>query len=469
MTHADEAVLGLAAEYANEYLAGLATRPVGATAGPAQLEPLLGGPLPAGPGEPTETISLLAKAARAGGVVASGGPRYFGFVVGGALPVSVAADWLVSAWDQNSGVYDLGPATATAEYVTAQWLVELFGLPAGTSVGFPTGCAMAHLTALATARHHVLAAVGWDVERDGLRGAPEVHIVASAQRHLTIERALRYLGLGVGRTKSVGTDAEGRMRPDLLRAELARCDGPTIVCTQVGDVNSGAIDPVGEICDSAHEHGAWVHVDGAFGLWAAASPALRPLLAGIERADSWASDAHKWLNVPYDCGLVFVRNAEDHRAAMLNARADYLPDPVPGERDPIEWVPDFSRRARSLPVWAALRTLGRSGVAAQIERGCALARRFAAGLAAIEGAEVLNEVALNQVLVRFAGDDTITRGVIERLQERGVSWFGGTTWNTQAAMRVSVTSWRTTESDVDTVLAEIRAVFTEVLSATVPV
>jgi glutamate/tyrosine decarboxylase-like PLP-dependent enzyme len=469
MTHADEALLGLAAEYANEYLSGLASRPVGATAGPAELEPLLGGPLPDGPREPTETIGLLARAAREGGVVASAGPRYFGFVVGGTLPVSIAADWLVSAWDQNSGVYDLGPATATAEYVTAQWLVELFGLPAGTSVGFPTGCAMAHLTALATARHHVLAAAGWDVERDGLRGAPEVNIVASAQRHLTVERALRYLGFGVGNTRTVATDGEGRMRTDRLREVLAGCTGPTIVCTQIGDVNSGAIDPVGEVCDIAHEHGAWVHVDGAFGLWAAASPQLRPLVAGVERADSWASDAHKWLNVPYDCGLVFVRNAEDHRAAMLNARADYLPDPVPGERDPIEWVPDFSRRARSLPVWAALRTLGRTGIAGQIERGCALARRFATGLATLDGVDILNEVALNQVLVRFAGDDAITRAVITRLQERGACWFGGTTWNGSAAMRISVTSWRTTESDVDATLAEIEAVFAEVLSTVIPV
>jgi glutamate/tyrosine decarboxylase-like PLP-dependent enzyme len=347
--------------------------------------------------------------------------------------------------------------------------VELFRLPEGTSVGFPTGCAMAHLTALATARHHVLAEAGWDVERDGLHGAPAVHVVASAQRHLTIDRALRYLGLGAGRTKAVPTDGEGRMHTAALREALAGCDGPTIVCTQIGDVNSGAIDPVGEICDIAHEQGAWVHVDGAFGLWAAASPALRAQVAGFERADSWASDAHKWLNVPYDCGLVFVRRPGEHRAAMLTARADYLPDPVPGERDPIEWVPDFSRRARSLPVWAALRTLGRSGVAEQIERCCALARRFATHLGALDGVEVLNEVALNQVLVRFGDDDDLTRRVITRLQERGVCWFGGTAWGGRTAMRVSVTSWRTTESDVDTTLAEIREVLTQLRSDAVNV
>jgi glutamate/tyrosine decarboxylase-like PLP-dependent enzyme len=469
MTHPDEALLRLAAGHATEYLGTLQTRPAGATAGPAELEPLLGGALPQRPAPAAEAIELLARAAREGGVVASSGPRYFGFVVGGTLPVSIAADWLVSAWDQNCGVYDLGPAVATAEYATARWLVELFGLPEGTSVGFPTGCAMAHLTALAAARHRVLAEAGWDVERDGLQGAPTVHVVTSAQRHLTVDRALRFLGLGAGRTKTVPTDGEGRMRTEPLRAVLAGCDGPTIVCTQVGDVNSGAIDPVGEICDIAHEHGAWVHVDGAFGLWAAASPALRPRLAGFERADSWASDAHKWLNVPYDCGLVFVRRAEEHRAAMLDARASYLPDPVPGERDPIEWVPDFSRRARSVPVWAALRTLGREGVAEQVERCCALARRFATRLGALPGVEVLNEVALNQVLVRFGADDAVTRRVIDRLQERGVCWFGGTSWAGRAAMRISVTSWRTTEADVDVTIAEIRDVLAEVRPGAVAV
>lgn len=461
MTYEHKAVLELAAGYAADYLGSLAARPVGATASLASLTALLGGPLPAGPSAPEETVDVLGRAAEIGGVVASSGPRYFGYVVGGTLPVSVAADWIASAWDQNSGVYDLGPAVATAEQVTARWLVELFGLPPTTSVGFPTGCAMAHVAALAAARHHLLREVGWDVESEGLYGAPEIHIVASAHRHLTLNRALRILGFGAGRVKSVPTDADGRMLLDDLESVLRTCTGPTIVCLQVGDVNTGAVDPVAAACDIAHRHGAWVHVDGAFGLWAAASPQLRPLVAGIENADSWASDAHKLLNVPYDCGLVFVTRPAAHRAAMLNARADYLPDATDGERDPIEWTPDFSRRARSLPVWAALRTLGRAGVAEQVERCCALARRFATALAEVDGVQVLNDVTLNQVLVSF-GDDATTTGVIRRLQERGVCWFGGTRWGDAAAMRISVTSWQTTQTDVDRSVAEIVDVLTEV-------
>lgn len=451
-----------------DYLAGLSERHVGATAGADELMKLLGGTLPEGPASPAETIDLLGRAAAEGGVVASSGPRYFGYVVGGTLPVAIAADWITTAWDQNSGIFDLGPAVATAEHIAAGWLIDLLGLPSGTSVGFPTGCAMAHVTALAAARHDVLAKIGWDVERRGLQGAPTIHLVVGEQRHLTIDLALRYLGFGTDQLHVVPADGEGRLRAGELEGVLADCDGPTIVCAQIGDVNSGAIDPVAEICDIAHRHSAWVHVDGAFGLWAAASPALRHLVAGTERADSWATDAHKWLNVPYDCGLVFVAHPRAHQAAMLHTRADYLPAGTPGERDPIEWVPELSRRARSLPVWAALRTLGRTGVAAMIEGCCANARRFVTGIEAVPHAEILNDAVLNQVLVRFGDDDTVTRGVIKKLQTGGTCWFGETTWGGRVAMRISVTSWRTTESDVDRTVEEIRRALAEVAPAGAP-
>ncbi|GIH02047.1 aspartate aminotransferase family protein [Rhizocola hellebori] len=465
MEYAGTDVLELASQQALAYLMGLPERPVGATATPKQLRSLLGGPLPARGIPATETMGLLEQAAEAGGVVASSGPRYFGFVVGGTHPVSIAADWLVSAWDQNSGVHELGPAVAVAEQITAEWLVDLFGLPKGTSVGFPTGCAMAHVVALASARHHVLAKAGWDVEHDGLQGAPEVHIVVGAQRHLTIDLALRYLGFGTSRVIVVPSDSQGRMRVGELRKRIAKLDGPIVVCAQIGDVNTGAIDPLDKICDIAHEREAWVHVDGAFGMWAAASPKLRRLVPGLDRADSWASDAHKWLNVPYDCGLVFVAHAEAHSSAMLNQRAGYLPNAAAEKRDPIEWVTDFSRRARSLPVWATLRTLGREGIAEQIDRCCLLARRFAGRLREVPGVEVLNKVALNQVMVRFGDDDELTREVIKRLQESGQCWFGGTMWNGRAAMRISVASWQTTADDVDATVSVIQQAFSEARAA----
>ncbi|MET7289771.1 aminotransferase class V-fold PLP-dependent enzyme [Streptomyces sp. NPDC005573] len=460
MNRGEREILARAAGQAMDYLAGLPRRHVGATAGADELMKLLGGPLPEHPAPPADTIDLLGRAAAEGGVVASSGPRYFGYVVGGTLPVAIAADWITTAWDQNSGIFDLGPAAATAEHIAAGWLIDLLGLPAHTSVGFPTGCAMAHLTALAAARHHVLAQAGWDMERRGLHQAPPLRILVGEQRHLTVDLALRNLGFGTDQIHVVPSDPEGRMRPDDLEHLLAAADGPAIVCAQIGDVNTGAIDPVGDICDIAHRHSAWVHVDGAFGLWAAASPTLRPLVAGTERADSWATDAHKWLNVPYDCGLVFVAHPQAHQAAMLHTRADYLPAGVPGERDPIEWVPELSRRARSLPVWAALRTLGRTGVADMIDRCCAHARSFVTQLRDLPHVRILNDAVLNQVLVRFGDDDTLTRKVIAQLQAGGVCWFGETTWDGAVAMRISVTSWRTAQADVDRTVEEIRTVLT---------
>ena len=448
--------LGEAYDRAIGYLEGLPTRRVPGPATLAELRAALGGPLPEGPTPPREVIAELARAAEPG-VIASSSGRYFGFVVGGATPAAVAADWLTSAWDQNAGLYVLGPAAAVVEDVAGAWLAELLGLPAGVSVGFVTGAQMANVTALAAARHEILSRAGWDVETAGLSGAPPLRVLAGQARHGTIDRALRFLGLGTGSVVAVDSDDQGRMSAAVLRRALDAGDGPAIVCAQVGNVNSGAVDPVGAICEAAHRHGAWVHVDGAFGLWAAASPRLRPLVAGVELADSWATDAHKWLNVPYDSGLVFCAHPEAHRAAM-GARAGYLMLGAGDERDALHYGPEHSRRARGFPVYAAVRALGRSGVAELVERCCALARRFADLLSAA-GVEVLNEVVLNQVLVRFPaadGDhDGRTRRVIERVQRDGTCWMSGTTWNGHAAMRISVSNFATDEEDVDRSVAAI--------------
>jgi glutamate/tyrosine decarboxylase-like PLP-dependent enzyme len=396
------------------------------------------------------------------GLVATMSGRFFGFVIGGTLPAALAADWLTAAWNQNSGLWIASPAEAAVEELVGEWLVDLFGLPAGTSVGLVTGGQMANFTCLAAARHHVLSEVGWDVERDGLVGAPPVRVLAGAARHDTIDVALRYLGLGAASLTEVDADAQGRLRPDALAAALSTGQGPAIVCAQVGEVNTGAVDPVGELCDVAAAHGAWVHVDGAFGLWAAASPRRRGLLAGVEAADSWATDAHKWLNVPYDSGLALTAHPEVHRAAM-GMRAEYLVHAEGGERDPFEWAPELSRRGRGFAVHAALASLGRAGVAEVVDRCCDLARRFAGALDVVEGAEVLNEVVLNQVLVRFAspdgGDaDAHTREVVRRLQREGTCFPTGTTWQGRTAMRLSVSNWATDADDVDrSVEAVLRA------------
>jgi glutamate/tyrosine decarboxylase-like PLP-dependent enzyme len=455
-----EQALEAAAASATQFLRGLASRPVPATAGAGELAARLGGPLPEGPSDPAEVVAQLAKLAD-DGLVASAGPRFFGFVVGGSLPAALAADWLTSAWDQNAGLFVLGPAAATVEDVAAGWLLELLGLPAGATTGFVTGGLAANFSGLAAARNAVLAGAGWDVEGDGLIGAPPLQVVVGAERHVTIDIALRYLGLGSGRLRVVPADGQGRMDPAALGGVLAGCEGPTIVCAQAGNVNSGAVDPLAEIIPAAHEHGAWVHVDGAFGLWAAASPARHHLVAGVEQADSVATDAHKWLNVPYDSGLVFVTRPEAHRAAFAKTAAYFVPGRE-GERDPDAFTPEASRRARGFPVWAALRSLGRSGVAELVERCCGHARRFAELLGAAEGVEVLNEVVLNQVLVRFpdpGGDsDARTREVIRRVQEDGTLWLGGTTWHDLAAMRISVSNWSTGDDDVDRSAAAILAV-----------
>jgi glutamate/tyrosine decarboxylase-like PLP-dependent enzyme len=440
------------------FLEELPERRVPPTAATAEeLRKELGGPLADGPRDPRRVVAELARAVEPG-LMATAGGRFFGFVIGGSLPAALAADWLTSAWDQNAGLYVAAPAASVVEEVCGAWLIELLGLPETVSYGFVTGCQMANFTALAAARHHVLEEAGWDVEVDGLVGAPRVRVIVGEERHVTIDRALRFLGLGTAYLQPVPADQQGRMRPDVLGAVLAESSGPTIVCAQAGNVNTGAVDPLGDICDAAHEVGAWVHVDGAFGMWAAVTPSLRHLVEGIERADSWATDAHKWLNVPYDSGLVFCAHPTAHRAAM-GSHASYLVHSEGRERDELDWNPEASRRARGFPVYAAIRSLGRSGVADLVDRCCAHARRFAEVLAQDQGVEILNEVVLNQVLVRFldpAGDhDARTRAVVKAVQEGGICWLGGTTWQGKAAMRISVSNWSTATEDVDRSVAAI--------------
>ncbi len=442
----DHPLLDEAVRSATAYLESLPERPVGLPADVDALRAALSRPLTdEGDGDLPALRSLVEGAE--GGLVATAGPRYFGFVNGGTLPVALAADWLVSAWDQNSAMHVMSPTVAVIEEVVLEWLRELLHLPTGGSGAFVTGGQMANAVGLMAARHQVLELAGWDVERDGLFGAPPVTVVVGGERHAAVDRALRYLGVGTAGVVSLAVDDQGRMDPsDLARALGGADGGPAIVCAQAGNVNTGAFDPIGEICTIAHEHAAWVHVDGAFGLWAAASAQHRHLLAGYEAADSWAVDMHKWLNAPYDCSVALTAHPEAHRAAMATAAA-YL---TPGEhREPIDWNPEMSRRARAVPSWAILRSLGRQGVEDLVDRLCALARRAAEGFAAAEGVEVLNDVVLNQVLVRFGDHDAVTRDVIARVQENGTCWVGGTVWQGRAAMRFSVSNWSTTPEDID--------------------
>jgi len=414
-----------------------------------QVRELLDGSLPESGSDDATVIDEFVAAARQA-LVASPGPRYFGFVIGGSMPAALAADWLVSGWDNNGGLYACSPVASVAEETAGRWLVELFGLPAATTVGFPTGGMMANFSGLAAARHRVLARAGWDVEARGLQGAPRVRVIVGEERHATIDIALRYLGLGAASVEVVPADAQGRMRTDLLAGVLDGVEpAPTIICAQAGNVNTGAFDDFDAICDAAAAHDAWVHVDGAFGLWAAVAPALERLVRGVERADSWATDGHKWLNVPYDCGVVLVSDPGAHRGA-LSAEASYLMQGGAGAPlDPFELVPEFSRRARGVTVYAAIRSLGREGIADLVERCCAHARRFAEHLGAMPGVAVLNDVVLNQVLVRFGDDDDLTRRVIDAVQRDGTCWMSGTVWHGKSAMRISVANWSTTSADVD--------------------
>jgi len=437
-------LLDRAHEHARRFLTTLDARHVGSRASRESLIAAFEGPLPDEPADPSAVIDALAERADPG-LVATAGGRYFGFVTGGSHPAALGADWLLSAWDQNAALYVMSPAMSVIEDVAARWVLEALGLPPDASVGFVTGAHMANLTGLAAARHEVLRRAGWDVEADGLRDAPPVHVIAGAEAHVSVFAALRMLGFGASRVRRVRTDAQGRMAPDALAAELAGCDGPTIVCAQAGHVATGAFDPLRSIAAETRARGAWLHVDGAFGLWAAASPRYRHLCDGAALADSWATDGHKWLNVPYDCGIVICAHSAAHRAAMSQL-ASYLIRGSDEQRHGMDWTPESSRRARGVTVYAALRSLGRRGLADLVDRCCARARQMADRLGREPGIEILNDVVLNQVLAR-CGDRTAD--VIARVQQDGVCWLGGTRWQGRDAMRISVSSWRTTEEDIE--------------------
>jgi glutamate/tyrosine decarboxylase-like PLP-dependent enzyme len=377
--------------------------------------------------------------------MAIAGPRFFGFVMGGSLPATIASNWLTTVWEQNACMHEITPVASRLEQIALNWLIDVLRLPADTGAGFVTGTTVANFTALAAARHRAYEDAGWDVEADGLIGAPEITIIVGAEAHPTLTKSLGLLGFGRNRVVRVPVDDQGR----LIAAELPVIDGPTIVCTQAGNVNTGAFDPVGEICDVVKPQGAWVHVDGAFGLWAAASDALCEQTDGLQKADSWATDAHKGLNVPYDSGIAFVRNPHDLQAAM-SITAEYLVTETE-YRNPSDFTPELSRRARGIDVWAALRTLGRNGLADMVNRSCKMARRFADGFSTA-GYNILNDVVFNQVLVEL-GDDATTRRIIAAIQADGTCWCGVTVWQGRTAMRISVSNWSTTESDVDQSLA----------------
>ncbi|HEV2232444.1 MAG TPA: pyridoxal-dependent decarboxylase [Terriglobia bacterium] len=436
-------LLKTAAERASRYLETLNDRSLAPTNEAIERLKNFDVPMPEQPTDPARVLEMLDELGSPA-TVASVGRRYFGFVVGGVLPAALAANWLAGAWDQCAGLYTLSPVAAHLEEVALKWLLDVFGLPAEAGGGFVTGATMANFTCLAAARHAVLEKSGWDAEAQGLFGAPPITVIVGEQVHVSLLKALSLLGFGRDRVVRVPADSEGRMRLNLF----PQISGPTMVCIQAGEVNTGAFDPALEICARARQGAAWVHVDGAFGLWAAASPARAHLAAGLRDADSWATDAHKWLNVPYDSGIAMVRDPR-HLTAAMSTSAAYLVHV--NKREPNLHVPEMSRRARAVEIWAALMSLGRSGLANLVERNCRSAARFAEGLSAA-GWSVLNDVVLNQVLVSFHDDDA-TRRVIGALQADGTCWCGGTVWRGRAAMRISVSSWATTEEDVERSLA----------------
>jgi glutamate/tyrosine decarboxylase-like PLP-dependent enzyme len=444
-------LLAKTAARAAAYLEGLDDRPVAPTSGAVARLQVFDEPLPPGSTTAAEVIEIL-DTLGSPATVASAGGRYFGFVTGGALPAALAANWLASTWDQNASLHVMSPTTVQIEQVALRWVIELLGLPAECGGAFVTGATMANLAGLAAARRTLLLRGGWDVELQGLFGAPELTVVVGDEVHVSVLKALSLLGLGRERVLRVPTDEQGRMRVEALPP----LDERTIVCLQAGNVNTGACDPIEAICAKAHAAGAWVHIDGAFGLWAAVAPTYAGLVAGIAQADSWATDGHKWLNTPYDCGIVLCKRPEDLRGAMA-VLAPYLQ--LGDQREPQHYGPEFSRRARGLEAWAAIRSLGRQGLAELVERCCRHAARFAEGLRGA-GYRVLNEVELNQVLVSF-GDDETTRKVIAAVQAEGTCWCGGTVWHGQAAMRISVSSWATTTEDVERSLAAIVRVATK--------
>jgi len=447
-----------AAELAADYIESLDHQKVSEELDPQALRDSLHKELAADGLPPLQVINELARDAK-DGLLNSAGGRFFGWVIGGGIPASIAADWLTSAWDQNAAAYACSPSAAIIEDVVAGWLKDILGLPQHASYAFVTGCQMAHVTALAAARHKVLADYGWSVERQGLAGSPPIRVLVG-EHHETLLRALRHLGIGTDAVVQVEKKEDGTINVAALKTELEKNpDMPTIVSLAAGDLNRGAFDPFSEACDLAHEYNAWVHIDGAFGLWVASSPRYRHLVKGIEKADSWATDAHKWLNVPYDSGLAFVADSESHKTAMT-IPAPYKVE-VDNVRDQFEWGPEWSRRARGIPIYAALRTLGRNGVAEMIERCCDLTRDFVLKLGELPGVEVLSTPIINQGLVRFldpGGDhDARTDEVITRINESGEAWFGPTVWNGMRVMRISLSNFRTTPDDIERAVAAIKA------------
>jgi aromatic-L-amino-acid decarboxylase len=448
--------LDLAAQYAARYLEALDRTPVGASADPVALrsrllKALADDPLPA------EQVVEELLADVEGGIVGCAGGRFYAWVVGGTLPAALAADWLTSVWDQNAGIHASGPAAALTEEAAGGWLKELLNVPDSASFAFVTGCQMAHATCLAAARHKLLRARGWDVEAKGLPGSPPIRILTGSERHGSFMRAVRLIGLGTSSVVNLPVDSEGALEPSVLAHELGRnATAPTIVLLQAGDLNRGAYDPFSEMIPIAKEFDAWVHVDGAFGLWAAASPRFRHLLHGSELADSWATDGHKWLNVPYDSGYAFVNDRAAHHASMSHRESYLIHDGA--ARDQMDWNPEWSRRARGFATYAALRQLGRKGVADLVERCCDHARSLVEGIGALPGAEIVALPKINQGLLRFGNDDVFTDRVIAKVVASGEAWFGGTEWHGERCMRVSVCNWRTTQADVDRVIEAFRKV-----------
>ena len=460
MSHGDDGydrALAAAARHATTWLQSIPDRPVGPRLPAHDLLGAFGGPLPTQGMPAEEVVELLARTAEPG-LMAMPSGRFFGWVIGGTLPAALASDWLVSAWDQNAGPRYATPAMAAIEESAGTWLLELLGLPAGSDVGFVTGATMANFTGMAAARWRLLADAGWDLDRDGLSGAPRLRCFVGRERHDTVDLGLRYLGLG--RPTVVEVDGQGRLIPAALDAALSEGSGPALVCLQAGNLHSGAFDPFPEALRVARKHGAWVHIDGAFGLWAAVTPGLRHLVQGYEDADSWGTDAHKTLNVPYDCGIAIVRDASALRSAM-GLHASYLVHDAEGPGDPFEKVPELSRRARGVPVWAALKSLGRDGLAAQVQGLATAAADIAAGLARLEGVEVLNDVDYTQVCVAF-GDDETTRAVTAGIIEDGRVWMSGSRWQDRDILRISVSNWQTGESEVGTAIAAVSAALSAV-------
>ena len=454
--------LEAALKHALEYLENLDHSPVDVTVSLECLRNRLGKPLAVEGLTPERVIEDLLRDAE-GGIVGSAGGRFFAWVVGGALPASLAADWLTAVWDQNAGIYASGPAAAVVEEVAGNWLKDIFGLPKEASFALVTGAQMAHVTCLAAARHEVLSKKGWDVEQQGLSGAPKVRILATKERHGTCDRAIRLLGFGLKNTDRIDVDERGRIQIESLEQALAADpSAPAIVLLQAGDVNIGAYDLFTQAIPIAHHYGAWVHVDGAIGLWAAASPRFKHLVAGVQEADSWTTDGHKWLNTPYDCGYAFVAHPEAHRGSMSHRESYLIHDT--DARDQIDWNPEWSRRARGFATYAALRQLGRQGVGDLVERCCRLAHALVTRIGALPGAEVVWEPVINQGLVRFLDPspnaseedhDRRTDAVIAAIVKTGEAYFGGTTWRGRRAMRVSVSNWRTSDADVDRVVAAV--------------